>query len=66
VQGTRSLIVFGVRLLHPLLWEPLMPEEIPTGHVSDAARTPAEVVSHVRWFGTAHTRLSNNGRPPAL
>jgi RES domain len=54
VPGTHNLIVFGVRLLYPFLWEPLMPEEIPTGHLSDAARTPAEVVRHVRWFGAAH------------
>jgi hypothetical protein len=54
LPGTHNLIVFGVRLLHPFLWEPLMPEEIPTGHLSDGARAAAEVVSHVRWFGTAH------------
>lgn len=54
LPGTHNLIVFGVRLLHPFLWEPLMPEEIPTGHLSDAARAAAEVVSHVRWFGAPH------------
>jgi len=32
-----------------------MPEEIPTGHLSDAAPAPAEVAGHVWWFGTAHT-----------
>jgi len=55
LPGTHNLIVFGVRLLHPFLWEPLMPEEIPTGHLSDGARAAAEVFSNVRWFGTAHT-----------
>jgi hypothetical protein len=55
LPGTHNLVVFGVRLLYPFLWEPLMPEEIPTGHLSDGARAAAEVVSHVRWFGTVHT-----------
>ena len=55
LPGTYNLIMFGVRLLHPYLWEPVMPEEIPTGHLSDAARASAEVAGHVRWFGTTHT-----------
>lgn len=55
LPGTHNLVLFGVRLLHPFLWEPLMPEEIPTGNLTDGARAAAEVVSHVRWFGTAHT-----------
>jgi hypothetical protein len=54
LPGTHNLIVFGVRLLHPFLWEPLMPEETPTGHLTDGARAAAEVARHVRWFGTAH------------
>jgi hypothetical protein len=54
LPGTHNLIMFGVRLLHPFLWEPLMPEEIPTGHLTDGARPAAEVAGHVRWFGTAH------------
>jgi RES domain-containing protein len=55
LPGTHNLIVFGVALLHPFLWEPLMPEEIPTGHLTDGARTAAEVTRYVRWFGAAHT-----------
>jgi hypothetical protein len=55
LPGTHNLIVFGVRLLHPFLWEPLMREEIPTGHLTDGARAAAEILAHVRWFGTAHT-----------
>ncbi len=55
LPGTHNLILFGVRLLHPFLWEPLMPEEVPTGHLTDGARAAAEVAGHVRWFGTAHT-----------
>jgi hypothetical protein len=54
LPGTRNLILFGVRLLQPFLWDPLMPEEIPTGHLTDGARPPAEVASHVRWIGVAH------------
>jgi hypothetical protein len=49
-----SLIVFGVRLLHPFLWQPLMPEQIATGHLTDGARAAAEVASRVRWWGTPH------------
>jgi hypothetical protein len=55
LPGTHNLILFGVRLLHPFLWEPLMPEEVPTGHLTDNARAAAEVAGHVRRFGTAHT-----------
>lgn len=44
--------------------EPLAPEEIPTGHLSDGARSPREVARHVRWFGTPH-RPPNSGKPPA-
>jgi hypothetical protein len=54
LPGTHNLIVCGVRLLYPFLWEPLMPEEILTGHLTDGARAAAEVVRHVRWFGTPH------------
>ena len=32
-----------------------MREEIPTGHLTDGARAAAEILAHVRWFGTAHT-----------
>ena len=54
LPGTHNLMLFGVRFLHPYLWAPLMAEEIPTGHLTDGARPPAEVVAHVRWRGTAH------------
>jgi len=57
LPGTHNLVVFGVRLLCPLLWEPLMPEEIPTGHLSDGARAAAEVADHVRWFGASHVAV---------
>jgi hypothetical protein len=55
LPGTDNLIVLGVRLLHPFLWEPLMPEEVRTGHLTDAACAPAEVAPHVRWFSAPHS-----------
>jgi hypothetical protein len=54
LPGTDNLILFGARVLNPFLGEPLTPVEIPTGHLSDAARSPKEVARHVRWFGTPH------------
>jgi hypothetical protein len=54
LPGTHNLILFGVRLLHPYLGEPLGAEEIPTGHLTDGARSAAEVAAHVRWFGNPH------------
>jgi hypothetical protein len=54
LPSTYNLILFGVRVLHPFLFEPITPEEIPTGHLTDGARAPAEVKDHVRWFGTPH------------
>lgn len=57
LPGTHNLILFGVRVLHPFLWEPITPEEISTGHLTDGARAPAEVKDHVRWFGTPHAAV---------
>ena len=57
LPGTYNLILFGVRVLNPFLSQPLTPEEIPTGHLTDGARSPAEVVSNVRWFGAPHKAL---------
>jgi hypothetical protein len=57
LPGTDNLILFGVRVLHPFLADVLSPEEMPTGHLTDAARPPAEVAPHVRWFGTPHAAL---------
>jgi hypothetical protein len=54
LPGTHNLIMFGVRVLNPFLREPLTPEEVPTGHLTDAARCPAEVAARVRWFGAPH------------
>jgi RES domain-containing protein len=57
LPGTHNLILFGVRVLHPFLWQPFAPEEIPTGHLTDGARVAAEAAGHVRWFGTDHSSL---------
>lgn len=55
LPGTHNLILFGVRVLHPLLWKPLSAEEISTGHLADGARVAAEVADRVRWLGASHT-----------
>ncbi|OBG12522.1 hypothetical protein A5765_14280 [Mycolicibacterium celeriflavum] len=54
LPGTHNLIVFGVRVLHPFLWEPISAEEVPTGHITDGARAAAEIADQVRWRGTPH------------
>lgn len=54
LPGTSNLILFGVRVLHPYLWEPISAEEIPTGHLADGARSASEIAGRVRWLGTAH------------
>jgi RES domain len=54
LPGTDNLILFGTRILHPFLSAPLMPEEVPTGHLTDGASSPEEVAGDVRWFGTPH------------
>lgn len=54
LPGTHNMILFGARVLNPFLSQPLTPDEIPTGHLTDAARVPAEVAPHVRWFGARH------------
>src|SRR6478672_7174194 len=51
LPGTHNLVVFGICLLHPFLSKPLIPEEIPTGHLTDGARAAAEVADYVRWRG---------------
>ncbi|AKN16320.1 RES family NAD+ phosphorylase [Mycobacterium haemophilum] len=57
LPGTHNLILFGVRVRNPFLSSSLTLEEVPTGHLTDAARPAAEVVPHVRWRGAPHTAL---------
>jgi hypothetical protein len=59
LPGTENLVLFGAKVLHPYLAEPLSVDEIPTGHLTDGARPPAEVISLVRWFGQPHRALEH-------
>lgn len=54
LPGTSNLILFGVRVLHPYLWQPISAEEVPTGHLTDGARSATEIADRVRWLGTPH------------
>jgi hypothetical protein len=54
LPGTHNLILFGVRVLHPFLWQPISAEEVPTGHLTDGARSASEIADRVRWRGTPH------------
>lgn len=57
LPGTENLVLFGARLLHPYQTVPISSDEVPTGHISDGARAPAELGDLVRWFGTPHKAL---------
>lgn len=57
LPGTDNLILFGSRLAHPYLELPSMPEECPTGHLSDGARPTHEVMPLVRFHGSPHAAL---------
>lgn len=54
LPGTDNLILFGARVRNPFLGEPLTPEEVPTGHLTDRASPAVEAAPHVRWLGTLH------------
>ena len=55
LPGTHNLILFGVRVLHPYLWEPISAEEVRAGHLTDAALSASEIAGRVRWRGASHT-----------
>lgn len=57
LPGTENVVVFGARVLQPYMTTPASAVDVPTGHLTDGARPPAEVASMVRWFGTPHTAL---------
>lgn len=57
LPGTETVVLFGARVLHPYLLAPIPPDEIRTGHLSDGARSPAEVAALVRWRGHPHRAL---------
>jgi hypothetical protein len=48
LPGTNNLVLFGARAIHPYFAAPLSFPEVPTGHLSDEARSPAEVADIVR------------------
>jgi hypothetical protein len=57
LPGTSNVVLFGPRVLHPYLLDPVIGEEVPTGHLTDAARPAAEVLPLVRWLGAPHAAL---------
>lgn len=57
LPGTDNLVLFGPRVSCPYLEFPVQPEELPTGHLSDDARSPGELIHLVRWIGTPHSAL---------
>ncbi len=57
LPGTDNLILFGSRVAHPYLELPSTPEECPTGHLTDGARPPHEVMPLVRFKGSPHAAL---------
>lgn len=59
LPGAENLVLFGPRVLHPCLRPPRSAVEVRTGHVSDAARAPAEVLGVARWPGQPHAALEH-------
>lgn len=57
LPGTENVVLFGPRLLTPYLDAPISAVEIPTGHLTDGARPPAEARALVRWLGGPHASL---------
>jgi RES domain len=57
LPGTQNLVLFGPRLLQSYLMAPLSSGEVSTGHLTDGARSVAEVVPLVRWLGEPHPAL---------
>ena len=57
LPGTENLVLFGPRVAHPYLLDPQGAVEVPTGHLADAARAPAEVLGVARWPGEPHAAL---------
>jgi hypothetical protein len=57
LPGTDNLLLFGPRVLNPFLRPPLSSDEIRTGRLTDAGRSPLEVAPHVRWNGVPHSAV---------
>jgi RES domain-containing protein len=58
LPGTENVVLFGPRVLHPYLAEPPSEVEVATGHLTDSARMPAEVLAVARWPGEPHAALT--------
>jgi RES domain-containing protein len=58
LPGTENLVLFGPRVAHPYLLDARTAVEVRTGHLTDAARAPAEVLGVARWPGEAHPALA--------
>ena len=57
LPGTDNLVLFGPRVADDYLGEPVEPEELPTGHLTDYAHPPQKLWPYVRWIGTLHSAL---------
>lgn len=57
LPGTDNLVLFGPRVFAPYLLDPPSTAEVRTGHLTDGARPPSEVVGLVRWVGAQHPSL---------
>lgn len=57
LPGTHNLVVFGARVMHPYLWSPISPDDVPTGHLTEGGRPAAEVVGCVRWIDIPHAGI---------
>lgn len=57
LPGTESVVLFGPRLIHPYLLQPVDEEQVPTAHAAEGG-IPTEVVPHVRWRGDPHRALT--------
>ena len=58
LPGTESIVLFGPRVLHPYLVDPIDPEQVSTAHAAEGG-VATEVVPFVRWRGDAHVGLAH-------
>jgi hypothetical protein len=59
LPGTDNLVLFGPRVADDYLGEPVPPEELSTGHLTDYAHPSPELWPYVRWIGMPHSALSD-------
>lgn len=53
LPGAETVVLFGPRLAHPYLLEPVDPDQVATSHIAEAL-VPAEILPLVRHKGTGH------------